>query len=141
MLEPESTNKCHYAQNYRYWLLYLCPSIRFLDFQKVKDSERAHATSLFGTLVSPSDLAKKVAAQKSRTNFDMSSTSDSSAAFTNGNAGGRNEKIRLTGEEKKKVEELIRNAKSLKEIERLEKMISEGRAPGVGGADVDMGGV
>jgi len=49
-------------QHYRYWVLYRCPSVRFLDFQKVKDSERSKAKELFGTVNEPSALASKVRA-------------------------------------------------------------------------------
>ncbi len=66
----------------------------------------------------------------------------SSLATANGDAGasaggaatqGRGEKayrVQLTPTEKKRVEELIRNAKSLAEISRLEKELKEGRVPG-----------
>lgn len=37
--------------------------------------------------------------------------------------------MKLTDKEKKKVEELIRNAKSLSEISMLEKALNEGRLP------------
>lgn len=44
--------------------------------------------------------------------------------------------MKLTDKEKKRVEMLIRNAKSLQEITRLEKELNEGRIPGgAGGGD------
>ena len=43
-------------------------------------------------------------------------------------------RVKLTDKEKKRVESLIRNAKSLQEIARLEKELNEGRIPG-GGED------
>lgn len=65
---------------------------------------------------------------KSRT-FDIpSSTSDI-------NGGSKDYRVKLTDKEKKRVETLIRNAKSLQEIARLEKELNEGRVPG--GADVE----
>ena len=48
------------VQNYRYWIIWRCPSVRFLDYQKVKDLEREKATQLFGTVQEPSALASKV---------------------------------------------------------------------------------
>ena len=48
------------GQHYRSWIIWRCPSVRFLDYQKVKDVERSHATSLFGTIEEPSALASKV---------------------------------------------------------------------------------
>jgi U2 small nuclear ribonucleoprotein A' len=38
-------------------------------------------------------------------------------------------RVKLTEKEKKKIEELIRNARSLQEIARLEKELNEGRIP------------
>lgn len=48
------------AQNYRYWVLWRCPHVRFLDYRKVKDAERKRAVELFGTAAEPSALAAKV---------------------------------------------------------------------------------
>jgi len=47
-------------QNYRYWVLWRCPSVRFLDYQKVKDAERNKAKELFGTVEEPTELASTV---------------------------------------------------------------------------------
>lgn len=41
----------------------------------------------------------------------------------------KNIRVKLTDEERKKVEELIKNAKSLQDIIRLEKELNEGRIP------------
>ena len=41
-------------------MIWRCPTIRFLDYQKVKDVERNKANELFGTLKEPSALASKV---------------------------------------------------------------------------------
>ena len=63
---------------------------------------------------------------KSRT-FDIPSSS-----LANGSAstGDKSYRVKLTDKEKKRVEGLIRNAKSLQEIARLEKELNEGRIPG-----------
>ncbi|KAJ5491821.1 hypothetical protein N7453_009918 [Penicillium expansum] len=96
------------ATNYRYWTIWRIPSVRFLDFQKVTDAERATAKELFGTYEEPSSLASKI-------------------------MGGV--RVQLTEKERKRVEQLIRDAKSLQEITKLEKELNEGRIPG--GADAD----
>jgi U2 small nuclear ribonucleoprotein A' len=117
-------------EHYRYWALYRCPPVRFLDFQKVKDSERSKAKELFGTANEPSALASKIMGVKTRT-FDIPSDINGSAP------GSKVARVKLTDKEKKRVEELIRNAKSLSEITRLEKELNEGRIPGgaFGGGD------
>jgi hypothetical protein len=48
------------CQNYRYWVIWRCPSVRYLDFAKVRDVERQKAAELFGTAEEPTDLASKV---------------------------------------------------------------------------------
>ena len=60
---------------------------------------------------------------KSRT-FDVPS---GGVADTN---GARASRVKLTEKEKQRVQELIKNAKSLQEIARLEKELNEGRIPG-----------
>ncbi|KAL8636869.1 MAG: hypothetical protein Q9226_009194 [Calogaya cf. arnoldii] len=130
LLENSVTRKEHY----RYWIIWRCPTIRFLDYQKVKDVERRKASELFGTVNEPSALASKIMGIKSRT-FDLPGAS---ASASNGvQSGGKDYRVRLTEKEKKRLESLIRNAKSLQEITRLEKEINEGKIPS-GGGDDDM---
>jgi len=118
-----------FSQHYRYYILYRCPSVRFLDYQKVKDVERKKATELFGTTSEPSELASKIMGIKSRT-FDVPSMNGAAAP------SAKAYRVKLTDKERKKVEELIRNAKSLQDIIRLEKELNEGRVPAAAqGAD------
>ena len=119
LLENPVTSK----ENYRHWILYRCPSVRFLDFQKVRDAERSKAKELFGTASEPTALASKIMGIKSRA-FDP-------GVATNGvSGGGKNGRVKLTDKERRRVEEMIRNAKSLAEITQLETALNEGRIPG-----------
>lgn len=115
-------------KNYRYWVIWRNPHIRFLDYQKVKDVERTKATELFGTFEEPSELASKIMGAKSRT-FDVPSTGGAAAAAGRGAGGDRAIRVKLTDKERKRVEKMIREAKSLQEIARLEKELNEGRVP------------
>ena len=65
---------------------------------------------------------------KSRT-FDIPAVANGTATTI---AGDKSYRVKLTEKEKKRVEALIRNAKSLAEITRLEKELNEGRIPGGG---------
>lgn len=66
---------------------------------------------------------------KSKT-FDIPSTNGTSTS------SAKNYRVKLTDKERKKVEELIKNAKSLQDIIRLEKELNEGRIPAAAqGAD------
>jgi len=131
LLENPVTRKEHY----RSWILYRCPSVRFLDYKKVKDVERQKAKELFGTSEEPSALASKIMGIKSRT-FDTTTSLASNGTSTNP-SGNKNYRVKLTDKERKKVEELIRNAKSLQDIIRLEKELNEGRVPA---AALEIGG-
>ncbi|KAG0157771.1 hypothetical protein PDIDSM_4956 [Penicillium digitatum] len=115
------------ATNYRYWTIWRIPSVRFLDFQKVIDAERATAKELFGTCEEPSSLASKIMGVKSRT-FDVSAPAERTPAE-------KGVRVQLTDKERKRVEQMIRGAKSLQEITKLEKELNEGRIPG--GADAE----
>ena len=100
----------------------------------MKDAEREKAGELFGTINEPSALASKIMGVKSRT-FDVPSSS-----FANGSVSSSSDKVsrvKLTEKERKRVETLIRNAKSLQEIARLEKELNEGRIPGGGGDEME----
>jgi len=71
---------------------------------------------------------------KSRT-FDIPASSLANGAAS---VGDKSYRVKLTDKEKKSVEALIRNAKSLQEITRLEKELNEGRIPGAAGGRDEM---
>lgn len=48
------------VQHYRYWVIWRCPTVRFLDYQKVRQAEREKAEAVFGTAEEPTELATKV---------------------------------------------------------------------------------
>ncbi|KXT17106.1 hypothetical protein AC579_2017 [Pseudocercospora musae] len=102
-------------ENYRYWLIWNCPQIRFLDFVKVKDAEREKGKELFGTHEEPSDLAKSIAAVKS-----------SNGVF-NTPIASTGSRMKYTEEEKKKFQAMVQKAQTLAEIQKLEKAFNEGR--------------
>jgi vacuolar-type H+-ATPase subunit D/Vma8 len=60
---------------------------------------------------------------KSRT-FDTATVTGVSSA-----PAGKHYRVKLTDKERKKVEAMIKNAKSLEDIIRLEKELNEGRVP------------
>jgi len=105
-------------EHYRHWIIWKCPAVRFLDYQKVKDAERKRAGELFGTEKEPSPLAAKIMGVKSRT-FDLGEPV---------NLGRKDYAVRLTADERKTLEEKIRAAKSLEEVARLEKDLRDGVA-------------
>ncbi|KAK1071867.1 U2 snRNP complex subunit [Friedmanniomyces endolithicus] len=128
LLENAVTSK----ENYRYWILWRAPQIRYLDFQKVKDVERERAKELFGTFDEPTELAQSIIAVRSNKPLSYAG-----APTVNGAGGGQ--KLKITEKEKKRFETLVRKAKTLGEVQKLEKAFAEGRLPaGVGDEDADM---
>ncbi|KAF7869794.1 hypothetical protein EAF04_004578 [Stromatinia cepivora] len=129
LMENPVTRKDHYRE----WVLFRCPNVRFLDYKKVKAAEREKAQELFGTSAEPSALASKIMGIKSRT-FDTTSTTNGVSASST----SKSYRVKLTDKERKKVEELIKNAKSLQEIIKLEKELNEGRVPAAAQGDDPM---
>ncbi|KAM0563721.1 hypothetical protein ACHAPJ_001453 [Fusarium lateritium] len=115
-----SENPVSKKENYRYWVLWRCPSVRFLDFEKVKEAEREKARELFGTEEEPTALASTIQGIKT-TNFNTSSDGL--------DAPSKLSRIKLTDAEKKRLQERIKKATSLQEIIALEKELNEGRLP------------
>ncbi|RMZ72549.1 U2 small nuclear ribonucleo A [Pyrenophora seminiperda CCB06] len=104
---------------YRYWVIWRCPSVRFLDFTKVRDVERKKAQELFGTADEPTELATQISSNKSK-GFVV-------PTFASTDDSGK-ERI-YTDDEKKRMRAAILNASSLAEMARLEKDFAEGRIP------------
>ncbi|KAM0252186.1 hypothetical protein ACHAP5_001167 [Fusarium lateritium] len=115
-----SENPVSKKENYRYWVLWKCPSVRFLDFVKVKESEREKARELFGTEEEPTPLASKIQGIKTTTFNASADGSDAPSKLS---------RIKLTDVEKKLLQERIKKATSLQEIIALEKELNEGRLP------------
>ncbi|KAK4204926.1 leucine-rich repeat-domain-containing protein [Triangularia verruculosa] len=114
-------------EHYRYWVVWRCPSVRFLDYQKVREVEREKARELFGTGEEPTELAMKIMGVKSKT-FDSTATSGGKGGGQGGDTS-KLSRLKLTDKEKRKLQELIKKANSLEEINRLEKALLEGRLP------------
>ena len=107
-------------------MVWRVPSIRYLDFAKVKDAERKKATELFGTKDEPTPLAKKIASVKSREADNPDAFSTAAAASDGIDRTGQTS---FTPDQRKQLEEMIRNAKTLTEMTRLEAALKEGRMP------------
>ncbi|KAG5920558.1 U2 snRNP complex subunit [Claviceps capensis] len=113
-------------EHYRYWVLWRCQSVRFLDYVKVKDVERERGRELFGTEEEPTALTLEILGKKSKTLVSANGSAHTSKLS----------RIKLTGDEKKRLHERIRQATSLQEIIALEKELNEGRLPaGIQGDD------
>lgn len=101
-------------------MIWRCPTVRYLDFAKVKDVERKKAEALFGTSEEPTELASKIMGVKSK----------GFVVPTMNGADNTNGKDRIyTDDEKRRMRAAIQAATSLAEMARLEKDFAEGRIP------------
>ncbi|RDA95176.1 hypothetical protein CP533_1897 [Ophiocordyceps camponoti-saundersi (nom. inval.)] len=97
-----------------------CQDLRFLDYAKVKQAERNRSLELFGTAAKPTALTTEILARKT-TPLEMSAKGSSRTSTLS--------RMMLTEEEKKRLQERIKQTTSLKEIIELEKELHEGRLP------------
>ncbi|CDR40047.1 CYFA0S04e02476g1_1 [Cyberlindnera fabianii] len=104
-------NPVSQKDHYREFVVWLCPSLEVLDFEKVSKKERERSTELFGSKDEPTALAQQL--------LSISERSETS----------QTEKIQLTDEEKAKLKEQLKKATSLVEIDRIETALRTGFLP------------
>ncbi|CAD6566059.1 MAG: U2 snRNP complex subunit [Cyphobasidiales sp. Tagirdzhanova-0007] len=123
--------------HYRSWVAHNLPSLRWLDFSKVKGKEREHATSLFvKSDGAPSDLAVSMGASSAAAAGMMMKGEINGGqvpAKTFEAGGGKAGKVGmgrgLTDEQKARVRKAIEKAGTLEEIQRLKRMLTDGFIP------------
>lgn len=110
---------------YREWLAWRIPSLRVLDFQKIRDKERAAAKALFMTAEQKETaLATSIIANVSTRAAKPALTIDEPKASMSGKAGRL-----LSKEEQDRVKAAIAKATSMEEVRRLERALKEGYVP------------
>eukprot|EP00842_Homolaphlyctis_polyrhiza_P002464 jgi/Hompol1/3218/HPOL_001536-RA len=133
---------------YRLYVIHRCPSVRILDFRRVREKERNEAAALFsgetGIALLKSLSSAKIAAESSSSAAAASATASAADPAVNTNKTFvPGEKIAgilpakkapsryaaPTPEEAERIRSAIRSAKTLDEIARLEKMLQSGIVP------------
>ncbi|RLV90285.1 U2 small nuclear ribonucleoprotein A' [Spathaspora sp. JA1] len=114
--------------NYRLFIVWLIPSLKVLDFKKVKPRERIEAIEKFGKIDSSSD--------EFNTNvLTMLAKSSEKQATTNGVAAGSNSAVnktmntvvkKLTEAERRELLHKLNSATSIHEIEEIESALKRG---------------
>ncbi|CAG8547637.1 18779_t:CDS:2 [Acaulospora morrowiae] len=114
-------------QWYRSWVIWKIPSVRVLDFRRVRDVERKESKQLFVTSNGEqTSLAKSISET-------VSKTFEPGEGLIGGNLPRSNlPTLGISAEEQAKIREAIRNAKTLEEVTRLEKLLQSGHIPGSG---------
>ncbi|KAF2083313.1 L domain-like protein [Saccharata proteae CBS 121410] len=115
-------NPVRQVEHYRLYVIWLCPKLELFDYNEVEDAERKKANELFGTHENPTELAQQIASN--RTTVAEHSANAAASALTPAELP---EMVKLPDHQRKRFEELIRNATTLAEVEKLEKMLEEGK--------------
>lgn len=87
---------------YRLHVISKCPKLRILDFQKVKPAERKEAQRVYGGQEQPNEFIV---------------------------GEGKQDFVTMTEEQRNRIQDAIRKAKSMEEVDRLEQMLQTGKIP------------
>lgn len=100
------------------YMIYKLPTVRVIDFNRVRLTEREAAKKMF----------KGKSGKKARDAIQKSvHTEDPSEIEPNENSSGGG--ARLTDEDREKIKEAIKNAKSLSEVNYLQSILASGKVP------------
>ncbi|KAL7539799.1 hypothetical protein ACHAXR_009616 [Thalassiosira sp. AJA248-18] len=138
-------------QHYRLYTIHKIPTLKVLDFQKVKQSERERAQRLASSaagaaMEADARLEARAAAATAAASSGVSTDAAefASGAYANGENNGTANTFepgegksaeesfatQFTVEEKAKIRELVANAASAEEIDRIESLVKRGVFPG-----------
>lgn len=134
-------------QNYRLYTIQKIPTLKLLDYQKVKQTERDRAqrlaSSAAGAAMEADARLESAAATSSASimNGDDTFVSASGGNYVNGGTNNTFEPgegksaeesfvTQFTTEEKAKVRDMVANAASAEEIDRIENLVKRGIFPG-----------
>ncbi|KAN0100807.1 Leucine-rich repeat domain containing protein [Tylopilus felleus] len=111
---------------YREWLAWRIPSLRVLDFQRIRDKERQTGKSLFLTAEGlPTALATTISTTILNHGTKAAITIDEPKPAPLAGKAGR----LMSKEEAERVKQAIAKATSIEEIRRLERSLKEGYLP------------
>ncbi|CAJ0606435.1 unnamed protein product [Cylicocyclus nassatus] len=109
-------NPITHKTNYRNYIIYKLPSVRVIDFKRVRLAERQAALKMF----------KGKKGQKAR---DAIKRSTNAPPETENNEVSRVSGSALTPEDRIKIQNAIASARSLAEVEYLQSVLASGRIP------------
>ncbi|KIJ68633.1 hypothetical protein HYDPIDRAFT_147018 [Hydnomerulius pinastri MD-312] len=111
---------------YREWLAWRIPSLRVLDFQRIRDKERQTGKSLFLTAEGlPTALATTISTTVSKLGAKNTVTTDEPKLAPLAGKAGR----LMSKEDAERVKQAIAKATSIEEIRKLERSLREGHMP------------
>jgi U2 small nuclear ribonucleoprotein A' len=111
---------------YREWLAFRIPSLRVIDFQRIRDKERKQAKQLFVTAEGlPTALATTISTTVSTHSSKTTLTIDEPKLAATTVKAGR----LMSKEDQEKVKAAIAKATSIEEVRKLERSLREGYVP------------
>jgi U2 small nuclear ribonucleoprotein A' len=116
LFNPVSTK-----EHYRLYTIYKLPSLRLLDFRKVKQAERDEAKALFKSKTGKK-IRKVIEAEAVRRDEELNEEEEDVTAKPPAFQNQSEEQVRL-------IQEAIAKANSLEEIERLNALLRTGQVP------------
>ncbi|CAJ0572351.1 unnamed protein product, partial [Mesorhabditis spiculigera] len=120
-----SGNPITHKDHYRLYVIFRIPTVRVLDFQRVKLKEREEAKKMFKGKKNRKLLQE--VGRKSEFVPEADNKENEEEDEDVGTATGGQKAI--TDEDREKIREAIRNAKSLQEAEYLQSVLDSGRIP------------
>ncbi len=127
-------------QHYRLYVIQKLPWLKVLDFERIKDAERAKAHRLAvsaagAALEGDVQLEAREAAIAANAAADSSMDENGVKTFTPGhgqsNSTKESFKVHFTKEQKVEIKNMIANARTPEEIERIEECVRRGEFPKV----------
>jgi len=116
-------------EHYRAYVIHKVPQLRVLDFKRIRLAEREAAAKLFRTKKGK-EVCREAAAGKLAV--------AAAGTFTAGEGLLQDKaKTGLTAEEQKSIREAIRAAKTMDEVEKLQRMLKQGTIPGANGVAME----
>jgi len=121
-------NPVIFRQHYRLYLIHTLPQLKSIDFRKITAAERRDSKALFVSEAGASMLQdveserRKAPKPEEALNGDVNKESDAQG-------DGPVDMDTFTEEQKATIQEMIANASTPEEIDRIEKMLVAGRLP------------
>jgi U2 small nuclear ribonucleoprotein A' len=110
-------------------IIHLLPQLRVLNFQRVRQRERAAAKAKFGESKLPSKKRLRADAADAGGAAVASTSSSTSSAAATAKTTTSAKRARLTTEQQVELAKKIANATSMQEVERLEAALRDNRMP------------
>ena len=121
-------------QHYRLYTINKIPSLKVLDFEKIKDAERAKAQRLaMSSAGAALEGDVQIEAREAAAEAAKNEINNTIKTFTPGQGQGQSAKesftVNFTKEQKVEIKNMIANASSPGEIERIEECVRRGEFP------------